>query len=53
MNEKLIIQERNHLVHALREGHRTNNLSFQIFVKKLVNFIKNAIEELENDEGVI
>ncbi|KAL4507294.1 hypothetical protein ABPG72_002087 [Tetrahymena utriculariae] len=53
VNQKLIIEERNHLVHALRDSHRSNNLSLQNFLKKLVNFVKNAIDNLEDDDSII
>ncbi|EAR83298.2 MIR domain protein (macronuclear) [Tetrahymena thermophila SB210] len=53
VNQNLIIQERNHLVHALRDSHRSNNLSLQNFLKKLVNFVKNAIDNLEDDDSII
>lgn len=53
VREKIVKEERSHLLKALREGSREHNLSMQIIVKKLVNFVENAVDELESEEGVL
>lgn len=52
VKEEIIRKERHHLIKALREGGRSNSLSMINIMKNLVNFVKNAVDNLEREEGM-